>query len=279
MADTYSTLHVSVTDGVAYAIIDNPPINLLDAALMTDLDRFTGVMFAADDVRVIVFDSADPDFFIAHGDMRIAEDPQSFAALDVASEQDPSLNPMMRLHERIRTLPQITIAKLRGLARGGGAELLSAMDMRFAAREHAGLAQPEDTMGIIPGAGGTVYLPGLVGRARALEIILSGRLVDAPTAERMGWVNRAVPAAELDHVVDTLAARIATLAPGVASATVEAVDAATVSTAGGLATANELFGQLVSTPDAGRRGEAALAAGAQTRDGERRLEALIDGLA
>ncbi|MFE9688030.1 enoyl-CoA hydratase/isomerase family protein [Streptomyces sp. NPDC006285] len=279
MTDTYSTLHVSVTDGVAYAIIDNPPVNLLDAALMTDLDRFTGAMFAAADVRVIVFDSADPDFFIAHGDMRIAEDPQSFAALDVASEQDPSLNPMMRLHERIRTLPQITIAKLRGLARGGGAELLSAMDMRFAAREHAGLAQPEDTMGIIPGAGGTVYLPGLVGRARALEIILSGQLVDAPTAERMGWVNRAVPAAELDHVVDTLAARIASLAPGVARATVEAVDAAAVSTAGGLATANELFGQLFSTPDAGRRGEAALAAGAQTRDGERRLEALIDGLA
>ncbi|MDQ1035205.1 enoyl-CoA hydratase/carnithine racemase [Streptomyces sp. V3I8] len=279
MADTYSTLHVSVTDGVAYAIIDNPPVNLLDAALMTDLDRFTGAMFAAADVRVIVFDSADPDFFIAHGDMRIAEDPQSFAALDIASEQDPSLNPMMRLHERIRTLPQITIAKLRGLARGGGAELLSAMDMRFAAREHAGLAQPEDTMGIIPGAGGTVYLPGLVGRARALEIILSGQLVDAPTAERMGWVNRAVPAAELDHVVDTLAARIAALAPGVARATVEAVDAAAVSTAGGLATANELFGQLFSTPDAGRRGEAALAAGAQTRDGERHLEALIDGLA
>ncbi|GAA4812942.1 enoyl-CoA hydratase/isomerase family protein [Streptomyces ziwulingensis] len=279
MADTYSTLHVSVTDGVAYAIVDNPPVNLLDAALMTDLDRFTGAMSAAADVRVIVFDSADPDFFIAHGDMRIAEDPQSFAALDVASEQDPSLNPMMRLHERIRTLPQITIAKLRGLARGGGAELLSAMDMRFAAREHAGLAQPEDTMGIIPGAGGTVYLPGLVGRARALEIILSGQLVDAPTAERMGWVNRAVPAAELDHVVDTLAARIATLAPGVARATVEAVDAAAVSTADGLATANELFGQLFSTPDASRRGEAALAAGAQTRDGERRFEALIDGLA
>ncbi|GGV68038.1 hypothetical protein GCM10010277_77040 [Streptomyces longisporoflavus] len=182
-------------------------------------------MFAAADVRVIPFDSADPDFFIAHGDMRIAEDPQSFAALDVASEQDPSLNPMMRLHERIRTLPQITIAKLRGPVRGGGAELLSAMDMRFAAREHAGLAQPEDTMGIIPGAGGTVYLPGLVGRARALEIILSGPLVDAPTAERIGWVNRAVPAAELDHVVDTLPA------------------------------------------------------GAQTRDGERRLEDLIDGLA
>jgi enoyl-CoA hydratase/carnithine racemase len=133
-------------------------------------------------------------------------------------------------------------------------------------------------MGIIPGAGGTAYLPSLVGRARALEIILSGKLIDAPTAERMGWVNRAVPAAELDHVVDTLAARIAAPPPGVARATVEAVDAATVSTAHGLATANELFDRLISTPAAGRLGEAALAAGAQTRDGERRLEDLIEGL-
>ncbi|MDQ0771720.1 enoyl-CoA hydratase/carnithine racemase [Streptomyces aurantiacus] len=278
MTDTYSTLKVSISGGVAYAVIDNPPVNVLDAALMTDLDRFAGSMSGNDDVRVIVFDSADPDFFVAHGDMRIADDPESFAALALAPEQDPFLNPMMRLHERIRTLPQITIAKLRGLARGGGAELLSAMDMRFAAREHAGLAQPEDRMGIIPGAGGTAYLPGLVGRARALEIILSGKLIDATTAERIGWVNRAVPGAELDHVVDTLAARIAALAPGVARATVEAVDAAAASTADGLRKANELFGQLFSVPAAGRLGQAALAAGAQTRDGERRFEALIDGL-
>ncbi|RRR82919.1 enoyl-CoA hydratase/isomerase family protein [Streptomyces sp. RP5T] len=278
MTDTYSTLHVSLSDGVAYAVIDNPPVNLLDAALMTDLDRFTGAMAVNDDIRVIVFDSADPEFFVAHGDMRIADDLESFAALTLAPEQDPSLNPMMRLHERIRTLPQITIAKLRGLARGGGAELLSAMDLRFAAREHACLAQPEDRMGIIPGAGGTAYLPGLVGRARALEIILGGGLIDAVTAERMGWVNRAVPGAELDHVVDTLAARIAALPPGVAHATVEAVDAAAVSTADGLRKANELFGRLFNTSVAGRLGQEALAAGAQTRDGERRLEALIDGL-
>ncbi|WP_055548362.1 enoyl-CoA hydratase/isomerase family protein [Streptomyces sp. NBRC 110028] len=278
MTDTYSTLQVSVSGGVAYAVIDNPPVNLLDAALMTDLDHFTGSMAVNDDIRVIVFDSADPEFFVAHGDMRIADDPASFAALTLAPEQDPALNPMMRLHERIRTLPQITIAKLRGLARGGGAELLSAMDLRFAAREHAGLAQPEDRMGIIPGAGGTAYLPGLVGRARALEIILGGGLIDATTAERMGWVNRAVPGAELDHVVDTLAARIAALPSGVARATVEAVDTAAVSTADGLRKANELFGRLFNTPIAGRLGQEALAAGAQTRDGERRLEALIDGL-
>ncbi|MFD1275669.1 hypothetical protein [Streptomyces kaempferi] len=91
-------------------------------------------------------------------------------------------------------------------------------------------------------------------------------------------MNRAVPGAELDHVVDTLAARIAALAPGIARATAEAVDAAAASTAGGLRKANELFGQLFSVPAAGRLGQAALAAGTQTRDGERRFEALMDGL-
>lgn len=145
---------------------------------------------------------------------------------------------MMRLHERVRSLPQITIGKLRGLARGGGAELLSAMDMRFASLEHAGLAQPETAAAIIPGAGGTAYLPGLVSRARALEIILGAQLIDAVTAERYGWVNRAVPDAELDHVVDTLAARIAALQPGVARAAVEAVDAASESLDHGLERGN-----------------------------------------
>ncbi|OLR94397.1 enoyl-CoA hydratase/isomerase family protein [Actinokineospora bangkokensis] len=278
MTDTYSTLRVSAAGGVAHVVIDNPPVNLLDAALMTDLDRFAGAVARDPEVRVVVFDSADPDFFVAHGDMRIAQDPVAFAALDTAPEQDPALNPMMRLHERVRALPQITIAKLRGVARGGGAELLSAMDMRFAARERAGLAHPEARMGIIPGAGATAYLPGLLGRARALEVILGAGLVDAVTAERIGWVNRAVPGAELDHVVDTLAARIAALAPGVARAAVEAVDAAATSTAHGLRTADRLLHDLFGTPAAARLGRAALAAGAQTREGERHLETLIDNL-
>ncbi|MER6695060.1 enoyl-CoA hydratase/isomerase family protein, partial [Streptomyces minutiscleroticus] len=218
MTDAYPTLKVSLSSGVAHVVIDNPPVNLLDAALMTDLDRFADAMSGDHDIRVIVFDSADSDFFVAHGDMTTADDPAAFAALPVAPEQDQSLNPMMRLHERIRSLPQITIAKLRGLARGGGAELLSAMDMRFASRERAAMAQMECRLGIIPGAGGTAYLPSLVGRARALEIILGGQLIDAATAERIGWVNRAVPDTDLDHVVDTLAARIAALPPGVARA-------------------------------------------------------------
>ncbi|MBO8191888.1 enoyl-CoA hydratase/isomerase family protein [Streptomyces oryzae] len=276
MTDAYSTLKTSLTSGVAHVVIDNPPINLLDAALMTDLDRFADAMSGDHDIRVIVFDSADPDFFVAHGDMTTAEDPSTFVALPIALERDQSLNPMMRLHERIRSLPQITIAKLRGLARGGGAELLSAMDMRFASLERAGMAQMECRLGIIPGAGGTAYLPGLVGRARALEIILGGQLIDAATAERIGWVNRAVPDTELDHVVDTLAVRIATLPSGAARAATEAVDAAVESTTHGLRKANELLNELFGESAAARLVEAALAAGAQTRDGERHLEALVD---
>ncbi|MEE4585903.1 enoyl-CoA hydratase/isomerase family protein [Streptomyces antimycoticus] len=276
MPGAYSALQVSINGGVAHVVIDHPPLNLLDATLMLDLDRFAASMSGNDDVRVIVFDSADPDFFIAHGDMTFADDPATFSALPIAPEGDQSLNPMMRLHERLRSLPQITIAKVRGLARGGGAELLSAMDMRFASLEHAGLAQPEAAGGIIPGAGGTAYLPGLVGRARALEIILGTRLIDAATAERYGWVNRAVPNAELDHVVDTLAARIAALRPGVARAAVEAVDAASDSIAHGLERGNELLGQLLGGPAAARLTQAVLAAGAQTRDGERHLEDIFD---
>ncbi len=278
MTNACSTLTISLAGGVANVVIDNPPINLLDTALMTDLDRFAAAMSGAHDIRVIVFDSADPDFFVAHGDMTTADDPAAFAALPLAPEQDQSLNPMMRLHERIRSLPQITIGKVRGLARGGGAELLSAMDLRFASLERAAMAQMECRLGIIPGAGGTAYLPGLVGRARALEIILGGQLVDAATAERIGWVNRAVPDTELDHVVDTLAARIAALPPGVARAATEAVDTAVESTTHGLRKANELLKGLFDEPAATRLARAALAAGAHTRDGERRLEALVDDI-
>ncbi|WP_231861013.1 MULTISPECIES: enoyl-CoA hydratase/isomerase family protein [Frankia] len=278
MTNACSTLTISLAGGVANVVIDNPPINLLDTALMTDLDRFAAAMSGAHDIRVIVFDSADPDFFVAHGDMTTADAPAAFAALPLAPEQDQSLNPMMRLHERIRSLPQITIGKVRGLARGGGAELLSAMDLRFASLERAAMAQMECRLGIIPGAGGTAYLPGLVGRARALEIILGGQLVDAATAERIGWVNRAVPDTELDHVVDTLAARIAALPPGVARAATEAVDTAVESTTHGLRKANELLKGLFDEPAATRLARAALAAGAHTRDGERRLEALVDDI-
>lgn len=252
-------------------------MNLLDAALLRDLDAFITQAHSDEATKVIVFESADPDFFVAHGDMDFVDNPEAAAAaMEIAGDQ--ALNPILRLHERLRQLPQVTIGKVAGLARGGGSELLLAMDMRFAAIETAGLGQMEASIGITPGGGGTVHLPRLVGRSRALEVILGARLFDAVTAERYGWINRALPAAELNEFVDGLARRIATLARGVASGAVEAVDAALSSHEDGLAASDKVLFDLFARPAAASLTRAVRAAGAQTRDGERDLEALLEGL-
>lgn len=275
---TYSdlgTLRVAVADGVASVVIDNPPLNLLDAALMTDLDAFAARVRDDDAVRVIVFASADADFFVPHGDMAFVDDPAAFVALTIGADQDSRLNPMQRLFERLRALPQVTIGKLAGKARGGGAELLQALDMRFAGRERGALAQMEAPTGIIPGAGGTVYLPRLVGRARALEIILGADLIDATTAERYGWINRAVPDGELDAFVDRLARDIAALPDGVIAAAKAAVDANFADPLAALLVQNTLLGETFARPAAAALTREALTNGAQTREGERDLEAIL----
>ena len=274
----FSTLHVDIERGVATVTIDHPPLNVLDAALMTDLDRFAVAVQADEGVQVIIVQSADPEFFIAHGDMHFLDDPEAFATLPLGDLSSP-LNPMMRLHERFRALPQLTIAKLAGLARGGGSEFAMALDLRFAATGRAALGQFEALTGIIPGAGGTAYLPLLVGRARALEVILGGELLNAQQAERYGWINRALPEDQLDAFVETLARRIAALPPGVVAAVKSAVDAALTGTlTDALHLENTLLGELFGRPVAGERTRAALAAGAQMRDGERDLEGLLNSL-
>lgn len=270
-----STLQIALADGIATVTIANPPLNLLDAKLMTDLDRFAAEVAADTTVRVIVLQSADPDFFVPHGDMKFVDDPSSFANLTLGSDQDQRLNPMQRLFERLRKLPQVTIGKLRGRARGGGAELLQALDMRFASLERGYLAQMEAPTGIIPGAGGTVYLPRLVGRARALEIVLGADLFDATTAERYGWINRAVPDAELDGFVDRLARNISALPEGVIAAAKTAIDANFTDPLDALLEQNRLLGETFSRPAAGDLTRRAMKAGAQTRDGELNLEAIL----
>lgn len=271
----FATLRVTASNGVAHVVIDNPPLNLLDARLMTDLDTFAARVRDEDAIRVIVFASADPDFFVPHGDMAFVDDPSAFADLAIGTDQDARLNPMQRLFERLRALPQVTIGKLAGKARGGGAELLQALDMRFASLERGALAQMEAPTGIIPGAGGTVYLPRLVGRARALEIILGADLIDAATAERYGWINRAVPDAELDEFVGRLAQDIAALPDGVIAAAKAAVDANFVDPLDALLVQNTLLGETFARPAAAELTRRSLANGAQTREVERDLEAIL----
>jgi enoyl-CoA hydratase/carnithine racemase len=278
-------LRITVADGVANVSIDNPPLNLSDGTLLPSIRRFVAQVRDDEDVRVIVFDSADADIFIAHGDTRFITEPEVLAAAGAATmEANPDaefpadLNLMQVVHEEIRSLPQVTIGKLTGLARGGGNEFLMALDMRFAAIGTAGQAQPEVLMDIMAGGGGTQYLTALVGRARALEILLGAQLVDAQLAEQYGLVNRALPADEIDAFVDALARRIGGLQPAVVSAVKQAVNAApSAITRAGLAAENALLGPLF-TPAAADRAHVLLAAGMQTRDGELRLESVISGL-
>lgn len=259
-----------------FVTIDHQPFHLLDAALMKQLDDLALRLIEDSSIQVVVFDSADADFFLAHGDMNFVKDPAAFMALELGDKANAHLNPMMALLERYRTLPQVTIGKLKGLARCGGVEFLTALDMRFAATETAGLGQTETLMAIIPGAGGTAYLPPLLGRARSLEVIVGADLIDAPTAERYGWINRALPALELDSFVESLALRIGKLAPGIVKAAKIAVDAGVnLPVEEALKVGNEQLGEVFSKPIAVERALEALNRGAQTREVEKKLEDLF----
>src|SRR4051794_18343994 len=210
----YEALRVAAADGVARVTIDHPPINLFDLALMLELDRFGREVEADDDVRAVVVDSANPEFFIAHADVELI--------LRIPRERrdgpGDELGFFHTLVDRFRTMPKATIAVVEGRVRGGGSEFVSSCDMRFAALDRALFGQPEVALGIIPGGSGTQRLPRLVGRARALEIALGCDDIDAATAEQWGWVNRALPSDELRPFVDALAARIASFPAGAIAA-------------------------------------------------------------
>ncbi|WP_010189246.1 enoyl-CoA hydratase/isomerase family protein, partial [Sphingomonas sp. PAMC 26605] len=167
---TYTKLRVTRQDRVATVTIDNPPVNILDVTLMGEVRRFLASMHNDPDTRVIVFESADPEFFIAHVDMTLGEQPEALNELQ--RDVPENLNPFQAFAEALRAQPQVTIVKLAGLARGGGAEFVLAADMAFAAEERAGLAQCEALMGIIPGGGATQYLGQRMTRGRVLEAIL-----------------------------------------------------------------------------------------------------------
>jgi enoyl-CoA hydratase/carnithine racemase len=264
---SYSNLRVQKDNGVTTVTIDNPPVNVLGLALMGELMSLLTALREDDTTSVIVFQSADPDIFLAHVDMTLVD-----SLADGVPAGDDGLNVFQRLGETLRTQPQVTIVKLAGVARGGGAEFVAAADMTFAAAGRAGLGQVEALMGITPGGGGTQYLLDRVGRNRALEVILGADLMDAGTAERYGWINRALPAGELDAFVDRLAHNIARLAPRVIAAAKQAVPAPDLTD--GMLRENRAA-QLLVLPTAVRLIRGGLAAGAQTKAGELRLEELM----
>ena len=198
---TQFTLNQS-SDAYWRVTFDNPPINLLNPETILELQAIMGLVENAPHLRVVVFDSAHPDFFFGRYDLARAKDtpvapgPTGFPA-------------WIDLTTRLAEAPVLSIASVRGRTRGGGAEFTLACDLRFASLERAVFGQPEVAAGVLPGGGAIERLPLLVGRARALEIIVGGEDFDAITAERYGWINRAVRDAELDDFVDRFARRVA----------------------------------------------------------------------
>ncbi|HED4877076.1 TPA: enoyl-CoA hydratase/isomerase family protein [Stenotrophomonas maltophilia] len=270
-ATEFNKLHISSANGVATITIDNPPVNVLDVPLMSEIRRFLLSVRDDQNTRVLVFQSADPEFFIAHVDMTLIDEPHAFD--HVAREAPEGLNPFQAFGELLREQPQVTIVKLAGLARGGGAEFISAADMAFAAEGRAGLAQCEALMGITPGGGATQYLSTRMTRGRTLEVILGADVISATTAERYGWINRALPAAELDGFVDRLARNIAALPEGVIAAAKKAVPMANLRE--GFRREHDAWAGLFERPAAENLIRGGLKAGAQTKDGERNLETLL----
>ena len=175
----------------------NPPINMFVPETIVELGALMTELEADRSVKVVVFQSANPEFFVAH--LEVAK----------AVERPEVLGLWRDLVLRISSMPVVSIAKIRGRTRGIGNEFVLACDMRFASRQSALFGNPEVGVGLVPGGGALEWLPRVVGRSRALEIVLSGDDFDADIAERYGWVNRTLDDDDLDSFVDTLGRRLA----------------------------------------------------------------------
>ncbi len=187
-------LDVARDGAVATVTIDLPPHNLVGADLVIGLFGLLPELEADDTVAVVVFRSADPDFFLMHGDV------EALLAATPSGEPVTEPNIAATIFERIHRAPFLTVGVVDGFARGGGCEFLSALDLRVGT-PRAVIGQPEVPMGILPGAGGTVRMARMLGRAGALELVLSGRDIGADEALRLGWLQTILPVDGLDAAV------------------------------------------------------------------------------
>jgi enoyl-CoA hydratase/carnithine racemase len=268
MSYDYPHLNVSVTDGVAVVLIDNPPINLMTSGLFRSLAKVSVQLSEDDAVRVVVLRSANPEFFIAHFDVE--------AILDFPVEGDAveesELGGFDRMCEMYRTMDKVTIAELRGRVGGGGAELSAACDMRFGDSETFRWNQMEVPLGILPGGGGTQRIPRLIGIGRAMEVVLGADDIDASMAERWGFLNRSMSFSELSTHVDRLAKRIASFPPAAVREAKRSVRASVDrGLEDGLKYESYLFQVLLRDADARPAMRQYLDAGGQTRDVELRI--------
>jgi enoyl-CoA hydratase/carnithine racemase len=270
--ESYDTLTVGEEGAVLFAEIRNPPMNLLDPELVRDLVSLIQRAEADETVQVLVFTSADPDYFISHVDLtRIA----GYRAEATRLVGEPSI---ALLFHRLSASRVVTIAQIEGRVRGAGSEFVLACDMRFAARESAIFGQFEPAFGLLPGGGATQHLVRLMGRARALEVMLSADDYDAELAQQYGWINRALPASEIDNFVRALAHRIASFPSPGHVAVKNRVNAIALAPAEDFRHDSDIFGNGVRDATAQGRIRSAFERGFQTRDAEMDLAGMLGDL-
>lgn len=240
------------------AVFDYPPFNVMDDTIFDGLQGLLGRIDASSDLRVVVFESAIPDFYLSHFDL-------TGKLGNVLTAVGPSGLPiLLDTFVRLTKSPVASIAKIRGCVRGASSEFVLACDMRFGSRENMRLGQPEVAVGVHPGGGGAERLPHLVGRGRALEIVLSGNDFDGELAERYGYINRALPDAELDRFVDALARRIASFDRPAIAAAKNLINRVSLPSADDLLDALNSFETALTWPQSQRRFQALIKRGLQT---------------
>ena len=254
-------------------VFDYPPFNIVDATMFEGLQDLLTRIDSNKDLRAIVFESANPDFYLAHFDL-------TGKTGNITTTVGPSGLPILiDTFVRLSKSPVVSIAKIRGCVRGVSSEFVLACDMRFASRENTRLGQPEVGVGVHPGGGGTERLPHLVGRGRALEIVLGADDFDGDTAERYGYVNRALPDTELDAFVDALARRIASFDGRAIAAGKNLVNQVSLPSADRLLDALNSFQIALTWPEAQQRIQALLDRGLQREsDFEKRWPAVLNTL-
>jgi len=241
-----SWTHLSVERrGPSYCRVtfDHPPINTITATTVAELAELVGLIEQDPDLNVVVFDSANPDFYLAHYDTE--HDPGRTVALGVGPT---GMHAWLDLLVRLSRAPVVSIASIRGRARAAGSEFALACDLRFASRENALLGQFEVGTGVVPGGGPMARLSRLVGRGRALEILLVADDLDGPRAEQYGYVNRAIADSALDDEVDEMASRLARFDHDAIARTKSYVDRVTLPADGEFPPALADFFQMLGLP-------------------------------
>ena len=267
----YRLIHFARESRVVTATVDAPPINIITLELYAELARLSEELAADTEALVFVLKSADPDFFLAHFDVGAI---LTFPTDTPATREAWDRNAYHVMCERFRTMDKVTIAQIEGRVGGGGSEISMSFDMRFGVRGKTIVNQMEVPLGILPGGTGTQRLPRLIGRHRAIEVILGGIDLDAETAERWGYLNRALAADEIGPYVAALAKRIASFPEEAVRLAKQSINSADKPLEEGLADESYLFQQLTRTASGQRNMAKFLTIGGQTREGELKVAEL-----